>query len=63
MKKPYRVVKLDLDEKKAFVEPVSGQVNIYTRPLYTVDIVNYEILDERSSELDVKLVYARVLLE
>ena len=60
---PYKVVDLDLEKRLARVEKTSSDSELYTRPLYTVDIVDYEVLEERTSELGFKLNYSKVLLE
>ena len=61
--KPYRVLKLDLAEKKAWVRQLEELVEVYTKPLYRVDVADYAIYDERISELGIKAAYAKVLLE
>jgi DEAD/DEAH box helicase domain-containing protein len=60
---PYKVVDLDLEKRLARVEKTSSDSELYTRPFYAVDIVDYEVLEERTSELGFKLNYSKVLLE
>ncbi len=61
--KPYRTVELDLSGLRAYLESAGDVLESYTRPLYTVDVADYEILGERESELGVPLSYAHVELE
>jgi DEAD/DEAH box helicase domain-containing protein len=62
-KTPYRVISLDLEKKQARIKRVKEDIEVYTRPLYTVDIADYDILEERTSELGFKVNYSKVLLE
>jgi DEAD/DEAH box helicase domain-containing protein len=62
-KKPFEVVKLDVSRRKAYVREITERPSIYTRPLYSVDVVDYDIVSERDSELDFKISYAKVLIE
>ncbi|MEM4224446.1 MAG: DEAD/DEAH box helicase [Desulfurococcaceae archaeon] len=61
--KPHRVVRLDLEERVAVVRRIENSVHYYTRPLYDVDVADYVVYDERSSELGVAVSYAKVLLK
>ncbi|MEM4717344.1 MAG: DEAD/DEAH box helicase [Desulfurococcaceae archaeon] len=63
MKKPYKVVKLDLKIKRALLKKTSEELSSYTKPLYTVDVVDYDAMDTRESELGLRVIYAKVLLE
>ncbi|MCC6010896.1 MAG: DEAD/DEAH box helicase [Desulfurococcaceae archaeon] len=62
-KTPYKVIALDLEKKQARVKRIKEDIEVYTRPLYTVDIADYEVLVERTSEFGFKVNYSRVLLE
>ena len=62
-KTPYRVLDLDLEKRQARVRKYSRDVEVYTRPLYTVDVADYEVLGERTSSLGFKVNYSKVLLE
>lgn len=59
---PYMVESIDLSSKRAYARRVSGNAS-YTRPLYTVDVVDYDILAERRTGSGVRAAYARVVLE
>ena len=59
----YRVKKLDLVQRKAIVEPLPDDTTFYTRPLYTVDLLDYKPINTRVSSRGIPLVYADVLLE
>lgn len=62
-KRPYRVLELDLEKKRARVKRVEEELEVYTKPLYTVDIRDYEVLSEKVSNLGFKVSYSKVLLE
>lgn len=62
VKRPYEVVKFDIASKKAYVREISGDLETYTKPLYTVNIVDYSTLSERVSGIGA-VSYAKVLLE
>jgi len=62
-KKPYRVLELDLEKKRARVKRVEKELEVYTKPLYIVDVRDYEVLSERTSNLGFKVGYSKVLLE
>jgi len=61
--RPYRTVELDLSKLRAYLERTDDALEFYTRPLYTVDVSNFEVTATRDSELGVKLAYAHVELE
>lgn len=63
MGEPYIVESVDLSSSKATVRKVEADAGYYTRPLYTVDIVEYEVLSERLTLHGTRIAYARVLLE
>lgn len=60
--KPYMVVRLDLEQKRAYVKRVGEYVEYFTRPLYQVDVVDYVVYDERLTDWKVPVSYAKVLL-
>lgn len=60
--KPYRVLHLDLSKKKAVVERAGNGVDIYTRPLYSVDVADYLVYESRWSTYGFRVAYAKVLL-
>lgn len=62
VKKPYEVVELDLSSKKAYVKETESRVKYYTRPLYLVEVVDFDTISERDSGLDFKASHARVLI-
>jgi DEAD/DEAH box helicase domain-containing protein len=45
----YVSIKLDLDTMKAHLRPLGAQINMYTRPLYTVDLVDIVPVDKREA--------------
>ncbi len=57
--KPYISVELDLESGRALVRRITGEINFYTRPLYTVDVEAIKPLSERNFG-PVKLVYGEV---
>ncbi len=59
----YRSIGIDTDKKIAYVEPLPDDTTYYTRPLYTVDILDYNVLMERTSSRGIPLAYAAVRLE
>lgn len=63
MKKPYEAVRLDLLNKKALVKKLGDEISLYTRPLYTVDVVDYDAMYTRESDLGFRIIYAKVLIE
>ncbi|WP_276814661.1 DEAD/DEAH box helicase [Desulfurococcus amylolyticus] len=63
MGEPYIVESLNLVEKKALVKTPGENITVYTRPLYTVDVVNYDVLMERKSSRGIMASYAKVVLE
>jgi len=62
MKRNYEVLELDIENKRAYVREVGVGPEVYTRPLYTVDIVDYDVLEERGSSIGA-IAYSKVLLE
>ncbi len=62
-KTPYKVTKLDLNNKQAVIRKIGEDIEMYTRPLYTVDIADFEVLSERTTNLGLRTSYSKVLLE
>jgi len=60
--KPYVSLSIDLERREAYVKPLPEDVEYYTRPLYTVDLIDYTPISERRSARGVPLVYAHVKL-
>ncbi|MEZ0394581.1 MAG: DEAD/DEAH box helicase [Desulfurococcaceae archaeon] len=61
--RPYVSLNIDLGARIARVRRLPDDVSSYTRPLYTVDVVDYEPLDSRRDVHGIPLEYARVELE
>ena len=61
--KPYISLGVDIGKRAAYVKRLDEDVNYYTKPLYTVDVVDFEVLDERVSKRNIPLTYANVELE
>ncbi|MEM1825252.1 MAG: DEAD/DEAH box helicase [Desulfurococcaceae archaeon] len=61
--KPYLSTRIDLDEMKAYVKPLPDTVSYYTRPLYTVELVDLYEIRERISDRGIPLTYAHVKLD
>jgi DEAD/DEAH box helicase domain-containing protein len=61
--KIYRSLGIDVNRRIAWVEPLPDDTTYYTRPLYTVDLLDYNVLMERISSRGIPLVYAAVKLE
>ncbi len=59
----YRVISIDIDRRRALVEPLPDDTTYYTRPLYTVDLLDYKPIDSRVTSRGIPLVYADVELE
>jgi len=59
--KSYLSVELDLNDMKALVRRLGADVNFYTKPLYTVDVLDVVPIERRSSG-PLTLVYADVKL-
>ncbi len=57
--KSYISTQLNLEALKAEIKPIGAQMNMYTRPLYTVDLVSIAPLDRRDVG-PLNLVYADV---
>ncbi|MEM0056947.1 MAG: DEAD/DEAH box helicase [Candidatus Geothermarchaeota archaeon] len=62
-KKPYEVIGLDIENKKAYLRPLEGSISTYSRPLHTVNVIDYVIHEEKVSGLGLEVVYAKVLVE
>ncbi len=58
----YSVVDLRLDTMEAYVRVLPDDIAMYTRPLYTTDLLDYEVLDERISSRGIPLVYAKATI-
>ena len=61
--KPYISLGVDVEGRRAYVKRLEGEVDYYTKPLYTVDVLDYNVLDERVTARGIPLVYADVQLE
>jgi len=53
---------IDVERGEAYVEQLPEDVPYYTKPLYTVDVEDFEVLDERVTSRGVPIAYARVSL-
>ncbi|MEM1713408.1 MAG: DEAD/DEAH box helicase [Desulfurococcaceae archaeon] len=62
-KKPYEVIELNMSDRKAYVKEVVEEQKFYTKPLYEVDVVDFDIISERESDLNFKTSYAKVLVK
>ncbi|WP_440059733.1 DEAD/DEAH box helicase [Thermogladius sp. 4427co] len=60
--KPFLSLGLDFEEKTAWVRPLEENITYYTKPLYTVEVGDYTVLDERVSSRGIPLSYASVEL-
>jgi DEAD/DEAH box helicase domain-containing protein len=58
----YTSIKIDVDKKIAYVKRLPDDTPYYTRPLYTVDLLDYRVLASRVSKRGVPLMYAWVKL-
>lgn len=58
----YSVARLRLDTMEAVVRPLPIDVSMYTKPLYTTDLVDYEVLMERRSGSGIPLAYAKATI-
>ncbi|ABN70584.1 DEAD/DEAH box helicase domain protein [Staphylothermus marinus F1] len=58
----YKSIEIDVDKKIARVKRLPDDTPYYTRPLYTVDLVDYSILASRTSSRGIPLAYAWVKL-
>ncbi len=56
----YLSIDLDLEKKHAYVQKLPEDIPYYTRPLYTTDLIDYEIISERVSNSGIPLSYAKV---
>jgi len=63
MGEQYIVESINLLEKRAVVRKLSEDLSMYTRPMYTVDVVDYDVLMERTTRSGTRVMHARVLLE
>jgi len=59
---PYRSISIDIVEKKALVERIPGETYAYTRPLYTVDLLDFNEIASRKTLRGIPLTYAYVKL-
>jgi DEAD/DEAH box helicase domain-containing protein len=62
-RRPYIVEKLDLHDKVAYIRPYEAGSDVYTRPLYSVDVADYSVELERETHYGFTAAYAKVLLE
>lgn len=60
---PYEVIDLDLSTKRAVVRRVSFNSRYYTRPLYVVDIEDYDVVERRETSLGFEVAYIRALMK
>lgn len=60
--KPYISLGIDVDKKEAYVKPLPEDIDYYTRPLYTVDLIEYHPIMERTTFRGIPLTYAYVKL-
>ncbi|MET1160803.1 MAG: DEAD/DEAH box helicase [Thermoprotei archaeon] len=60
--KPYESLGIDLEKRTAYVKPLPEDTPYYTRPLYSVDLVDYHVLATRTTNRGIPLVYAHVKL-
>ncbi len=56
----YQSTGIDVDRRVAYVERLPDETPLYTRPLYTTDLIEYDVLMDRVSSRGVPLAYARV---
>ncbi len=59
----YRSVSIDVEKKIAYVKRLPDDTPFYTRPLYSVDVVDYYVLSSRISSRGIPLSYAWVQLQ
>ncbi|MEM4601738.1 MAG: Zn-binding domain-containing protein, partial [Desulfurococcaceae archaeon] len=62
-KTPFRVIQFDAVNKKAVVKRLEKDQGLYTRPLYTVNVVGCAVHSERTTDIGLRARYAKVLLE
>ncbi len=60
--KIYRILGIDTEKRRALARPLPEDTTYYTRPLYTVDLLDYKPLMTRVSSRGVPLMYADVKL-
>ncbi len=58
----YRSIAIDVEGRRAYVERMPDDLPLYTRPLYTTDLVDYEVLDKRLSSRGIPLAYTRATI-
>lgn len=58
----YQSISLDVGKRIAVVQKLPEDTPYYTRPLYTTDLVDFMVLDERMSDTGVPLVYAKATI-
>ncbi len=58
----YQSVHIDPGRRVARVTRLPDDTPLYTRPLYTTDLIDYEVLLERRSSRGIPLAYARVTI-
>ncbi|WFO76407.1 DEAD/DEAH box helicase [Desulfurococcaceae archaeon MEX13E-LK6-19] len=58
----YQSIELDVGKRTAVVQKLPDDIPYYTRPLYTTDLIDYDIVDKRVSATGIPLIYARVTI-
>ena len=58
----YQSISIDPSKRIAKVQRLPDDIPLYTRPLYTTDLIDYEIIKERTSNRGIPLAYARVTI-
>lgn len=61
--KPYRTVKIDLHNMRAYVEKSGYSLKYYTKPLYTVNVLSHDVVYERETRHGIPIAYGKVYLE
>lgn len=61
--KIYRSIGIDLAKREAKVIPLPDDTTYYTRPLYTVDLLDYETIMYRTTSRGLSISYARVVID
>lgn len=56
----YQSIMIDPDKRIARVRRLPDDTPLYTRPLYTTDLIDYDVIRERISVRGIPLAYARV---
>lgn len=62
-KTPHEVIDLDLPSKRAIVRRLSSEMRYYTRPLYVVDIEDYDVVEKRRTDYGFELAYIKALMK